>query len=232
MWGGRYRPHHEYVVFETLIKDLRAKLSKSELRECGLAPILEIASAVLLGMKPPLPKPSSRHDYVYVVRVSREVTGLYAANGVEVRAPNMTEARRIVEDMDAQFKLQMKFEKAVNRQPLTVVFTDRRPAEDKQEATQGETPMTNTHGRPLDTRPQYTQSTVAFEIRLTLASLELLTAAQKVLAYWNGSDPFATSAQADSKYDTLQSAVNEYRAAFTNLPKGMSDYPLNAGENK
>jgi hypothetical protein len=139
--GGHYRPLHEYVVFEALIKDLRAKMSKAELRQWGLAPILEIASAVLLGMKPPLPKPSSRHDYVYVVRVSREVTGLYAANGVEVRAPNVAEARRIVEDMDAQFKLQMKFEKAVNRQPLTVVFTDRRPAEDKQEATQGGKPL-------------------------------------------------------------------------------------------
>lgn len=138
--GGHYRPLHEYVIFETLIKDLRAKIPKAELRECGLAPILEIASVVLLGMKPPLPKPSSRHDYVYVVRVSREVTGLYAANGVEVRAPNVAEARRIVEDMDAQFKLQMKFEKCINSQPLTMVFTDRRPAEDKQEATQGETP--------------------------------------------------------------------------------------------
>lgn len=88
-------------------------------------------------------------------------------------------------------------------------------------------PVAITHGRP-----QHTQSTVAFEIRLTLASLELLTTAQQVLDYWNGSDPFATSAQADSKYDALQSAVNEYRAAFANLPKGMNDYPLNAGESK
>ena len=84
-------------------------------------------------------------------------------------------------------------------------------------------PVAITHGCP-----QYTQSTVAYEIRLTLASLELLTAAQKVLDYWNNSRP----TDAFAKYDALQSAVNEYRAAFTNLPKGMNDYPLNAGENK
>jgi hypothetical protein len=72
-------------------------------------------------------------------------------------------------------------------------------------------PEAITHGRP-----QYTQSTVAFEIRLTLASLELLSAAQAVLR----------------DFDKLQSAADEYRAAFTNLPKGMNDYPLNAGENK
>lgn len=48
------------------------------------------------------------------------------------------EDKIIVADMDANFNIQMKFEKAINRQPLTVVFTDRRPAEDKQEATQGE----------------------------------------------------------------------------------------------
>jgi hypothetical protein len=82
--------------------------------------------------------------------------------------------------------------------------------------------MTN----PLDTRPQHTQSTVAFEIRLTLASLELLTAAQAVIR--DAGEPVLQ----DRRLDKLQSAVNEYRAAFTNLPKGMNDYPLNAGENK
>ena len=96
--------------------------------------------------------------------------------------------------------------------------------------------MTNTHmNKPVAIthgRPQHTQSTVAYEIRLTLASLELLTAAQKVIEYWNDSCPDDTPTQVDMKYDALQSAVNEYRAAFTNLPKGMNDYPLNAGENK
>jgi hypothetical protein len=82
-------------------------------------------------------------------------------------------------------------------------------------------PEAITHGRP-----QHTQSTVAFEIRLTLASLELLTAAQAVLR------DYAESVVHDRRLDALQSAVNEYRAAFTNLPKGMNDYPLNAGENK
>jgi hypothetical protein len=81
-------------------------------------------------------------------------------------------------------------------------------------------------GRPLDPRPQHTQSTVAFEIRLTLASLELLTAAQAVLR--DHAEPVLQG----RRLDALQSAVNEYRAAFTNLPKGMNDYPLNAGENK
>lgn len=84
-----------------------------------------------------------------------------------------------------------------------------------------------THGRPLDTRPQYTQSTVAYEIRLTLASLELLTAAQAVLNYWNSD---GSMMEPKPIYDKLQSTVNEYRAAFTNLPKGMNDYPLNKGE--
>ena len=92
--------------------------------------------------------------------------------------------------------------------------------------------MTNTHmNKPTVIThgcPQYTQSTVAYEIRLTLASLELLNAAQAVLDYWNDSRP----TDAFAKYDKLQGAVNEYRAAFTNLPKGMNDYPLNAGENK
>jgi hypothetical protein len=83
-----------------------------------------------------------------------------------------------------------------------------------------------THDRPLDPRPQYTQSTVAFEIRLTLASLELLRAAQAVLR------DYAEPVLQDRRLDALQSAVNEYRAAFTNLPKGMNDHPLNAGENK
>lgn len=74
-------------------------------------------------------------------------------------------------------------------------------------------------------RPQYTQSTVAFEIRLTLASLELCTAAQKVIGWLDTFEKIKV-------LDDLKGAVNEYRAAFTNLPKGMSDYPLNAGENK
>jgi hypothetical protein len=81
--------------------------------------------------------------------------------------------------------------------------------------------------RPLDTRPRHTQSTVAFEIRLTLASLELLTAAQNVLNYWNSD---GSMCDGPTKYDRLQDAANEYRAAFTNLPKGMNDYPLNKGE--
>lgn len=84
-----------------------------------------------------------------------------------------------------------------------------------------------THGRPLDTRPQYTQSTVAYEIRLTLASLELLTAAQAVLNYWSSDGSMMDPVPI---YDKLHSAVDEYRAAFTNLPKGMNDYPLNKGE--
>ena len=75
-------------------------------------------------------------------------------------------------------------------------------------------------------RPQHTQSTVAFEIRLTLASLGLLNAAQAVLR------DYAEPVLQDRRLDALQSAVNEYRAAFANLPKGMNDYPLNAGENK
>ena len=87
-------------------------------------------------------------------------------------------------------------------------------------------PTSITHGRPLDTRPQHTQSTVAYEIRLTLASLELLTAAQAVIR--DAGEPVLQ----DRRLDKLQDAVNEYRAAFTNLPKGMNDYPLNAGENK
>jgi hypothetical protein len=75
------------------------------------------------------------------------------------------------------------------------------------------------------TRPQYTQSTVAFEIRLCTASLELLAAAQKLLE--------ATEFyQRTPAHDAMQDAVNEYRAAFTNLPKGMNDHPLNAGETK
>jgi hypothetical protein len=82
------------------------------------------------------------------------------------------------------------------------------------------------------TRPQYTQSTVAFEIRLTLASLELLNAAQAVLDWFD--NPAATNRGegCGPALDKMQSAVNEYRAAFTNLPKGMNDYPLNAGESK
>jgi hypothetical protein len=82
------------------------------------------------------------------------------------------------------------------------------------------------------TRPQYTQSTVAFEIRLCTASLELLAAAQKVLDYWNSYNPDDTPEPPGFKYAALQDAVNEYRAAFTNLPKGMNDHPLNAGETK
>ena len=78
-------------------------------------------------------------------------------------------------------------------------------------------------------RPQYTQSTVAYEIRLTLASLELLTAAQAILDYWNSDGSMMEPAPI---YDKLQDAVNEHRAAFTNLPKGMNDYPLNKGEPK
>ena len=90
--------------------------------------------------------------------------------------------------------------------------------------------MTNTHmNKPVAIthgRPQHTQSTVAYEIRLTLASLELLTAAQAVIR--DAGEPVLQ----DRRLDKLQDAVNEYRAAFTNLPKGMNDYPLNAGENK
>lgn len=90
--------------------------------------------------------------------------------------------------------------------------------------------MTNTHmNKPVAIthgRPQHTQSTVAFEIRLTLASLELLTAAQAVIR--DAGEPVLQ----DRRLNKLQDAVNEYRAAFTNLPKGMNDYPINAGENK
>ena len=90
--------------------------------------------------------------------------------------------------------------------------------------------MTNTHmNKPVAIthgRPQHTQSTVAFEIRLTLASLELLTAAQAVIR--DAGEPVLQ----DRRLNKLQDAVNEYRAAFTNLPKGMNDYPLTAGETK
>lgn len=90
--------------------------------------------------------------------------------------------------------------------------------------------MTNTHmNKPTAIthgRPQHTQSTVTYEIRLTLASLALLTAAQAVLR--DAGEPVLQ----DRRLDKLQDAVNEYRAAFTNLPKGTNDYPLNAGEIK
>lgn len=129
---GHHGQHFEYVAVDEFVKALRAVMTDAELRERKLAPILEVVKLALITMKPLLPEPSPSSDYIYVVRATRELTGLYANDGVEVRAPNATEARRIVEDMDVRHKLAMKFEKCISKQPLKIYITNRRPAKDKE----------------------------------------------------------------------------------------------------